>query len=135
MTNPLPLQILGKNFTVKEFPSIGQLMEIEAMKNSLSKGQYHRMVQSNLKTTLFTLSLIDAVATFSVLLGTEFIKFTSEMAGEGKTLYDLPGMSAKELVRVYDKEFLPWYNGFMKDLYLEEEAEEGKKGESKKEGN
>lgn len=135
MTNPLTLELFGKRFTVKEFPTVGQLMEIDSLKSTLSKGQYHIMVKSNLKSTLFALSLIDAVATFSVLLGGEFHKHISNLIGEGKTVYDLPGGNAKELANAYDKVFMPWYKGFLGEIYAEESEELGNETESKGKGN
>lgn len=97
------------------FPNVGQIIDIESLKVSLSGNSYRGMVSSSSKGAILALDLIDSIATFSVLIPSlkedlNYINFT-----------DLNPMDAQEIIVVYKKVFLPWYLKWVDALKVKEE--------------
>lgn len=103
------IQIGEKVFQVP-FPTVSQIMEIESLKNILSNGSYSIMARSNLVQTRRTLDLIDAISHFKVLIPD--IK-------ENLEFDKMPLKDGIKLVVVYQKQFLPWYEKILDELYTE----------------
>lgn len=100
--------VIGKKTYEISFPNVAQTLEIESLKQILSNGQYSSMVRSNIVSAKRSLDLIDAIATFRVIIP------------EIKTSLDFENLSLVEgnkLVKVYEKQFLPWYEEMMKEIY------------------
>lgn len=64
--------VKGRDYTVK-YPTVGQYYQIEAMKQSLSRGMYNSMVTSPAYTAQHALDMIDIEATLAILLP-DFVK-------------------------------------------------------------
>lgn len=111
----IPLQ--GNNYTI-EFPNVGQFIEIETMKVSLSSGVYRSLVSLRTFGGNLALDYVDAISTFSVLIPQlrKDLKIDS--------LLNLNPIEAKEITKVYKDIFLPWYSEWMKLLKEEEEIPE-----------
>lgn len=58
--------VKGHEYTVK-FPTVGQYYSIEALKQSLGRGNYNTMVQSPLQSVQDALDMIDIEATLTVM--------------------------------------------------------------------
>lgn len=117
----LMLNIKQKQYVVK-FPTNGQIIDISTLKSRLSGGQYVEMEYAATVDSLTRRAkkLIDLVAVFTILIPS--IKEDINT----KTLLDLPQEAMDELIAVYDDEFLPWYQEWLKTL------ENPKKDESQK---
>jgi len=72
LENEVKFSVKGREYTVK-YPTIGQYYQIEAMKQSLSRGMYNSMVTSPAFSAQHALDMIDIEATL-VILVPEFIK-------------------------------------------------------------
>ena len=109
------------SYTVK-FPSVGQLLEIEAMKMAYTNNAYATLVQSGLKSSTFALDMADCFSTFGVLIP-ELLKDLGI-----KSFTQLDAFEAKKIVRVYVKQFQPWMTDLLTDLYkMEDDAIEEEK--------
>jgi hypothetical protein len=58
--------VKGHEYTVK-FPTVGQYYGIEALKQSLGRGNYNMMVQSPLRSVQDALDMIDIEATLTIM--------------------------------------------------------------------
>lgn len=116
----LTISVKGNSYTIC-FPTVGQIIDIESAKASLSKGQYRNMVSSMTTSALLALDNIDMVATFSVLLP----KLIADLKVE--TIFSLDLASSKELCDIYKKQYAPWYNKWIEVLSGKEEAQKDEK--------
>lgn len=98
----LNIQIQDNKFEIK-FPNVGQLIDIESRKSLLASGQYKNMD----KNDSFIIPYIDTLATFMVLIPelSELLRIQS--------LFDLSLLELKELLNIYNNQYLPWYNSWM----------------------
>jgi hypothetical protein len=105
----------GNPQTVK-FPNIGQYIDIERLKTTLSDGRYPLMAMSPLNSTRVALHLIDAVAYGSVLMGDVFYKKTD--VPDLKSILDLSMTDEKviEMLRWYQEDYVPFHNGIEKRM-------------------
>lgn len=105
------VKVFGETHTV-QFPNVGQHMDIEAMKQSLTNGKYGEMVRAGVKTSDRNLDLVDAISTFSVLLP----KIKDRFSG---SLLSIEIKAGLELAKSYTEQYVPWYNNIMNQLDLE----------------
>jgi hypothetical protein len=99
------------------FPSVGQIQDIESFKISFSNGRYVDMASSGLRIHSLTLDITDAVSYFAILCPTMLKDL------DIKNWRALDPFVAKELVSVYKKEFIPWFRPLLEDLYKYDEDE------------
>jgi hypothetical protein len=118
------IQIKGKDYLVK-FPNVGQLMDIESFKMIITKNKYVSLSMSDLKTHLFILDLADSISYLSVLLPD-----LKEDLGI-KNWLDVDPFLVKDLIKVYRKQFLPWFMPILKDLYSYDDDQDGNEADDK----
>lgn len=106
-----------KTFTINEFPTIGQLLDIENMKTTLSGGRYNDMVKVQITSMTFALDLIDALSCFLILNNEGFNNIFKDLMPKGSTIMDIPASKSKTIVDQYRKKFFPWYKTFMAEIY------------------
>jgi len=85
------------------FPNIGQYLDIESLKLSLSANNYNQLLSAGTVGAIWALDIVDAVAHLQVLcpgLGRD-LSFNSYL--------DIPIQKANQIVSVYKDQFLPWY--------------------------
>lgn len=101
----LKIQIQKQNFEIN-FPNVGQLIDIEVRKSLISAGQYQNLI----KNQSFSIDYIDALATFLILIPdlNKLLRVES--------IFDLNLIDIKEIINIYKKEYLPWYEEWMKNL-------------------
>jgi len=98
-----------KSYIVK-YPTVGQLLEIESLKQSMSGGRYGIMAISGVKSMEFALDLIDSIAYFSILIP----ELRKQL--EIKSFLDLDAITAKKLTITYRKQFNPWYKQLEEEM-------------------
>lgn len=111
------LVIDGASYNVK-FPTVGQYIEIQNLKVALSNGNYEQMALSQFKGLVFSARLIDVISTFSVLVPT----LLNDLSVKSYT--NLDPILAKKLVKVFEKDFQPWYQEWLKILFEEDEEKQ-----------
>lgn len=125
MKDNITIKLFGKKLDFN-FPSIGELMEIESMKQKMTLGTYGDMVSSNTMSARFNLDLTDAISYFSTL-NPNFKKNLAKISDKDN-IFDLPAMNAKVIVKAYREEFKPWIDSFLEQLYTEVDDEKNSSG-------
>lgn len=104
----------GKKFQVK-FPNVGQLIDIESLKNALTGGKYGSFAASGVKSMYFILDIVDTIAFLTVMCPKLKNFITEEEDGIDYT--QMKPETVKTLVTVYKEQILPWYSKIMGQLY------------------
>jgi hypothetical protein len=118
LSNVKIIEIGGQKYELK-YPSVGQIIDIDNKKMLLSNGEYSNYVANPIKTRslVWTLDLIDTISHFIVLIP----NLPRELKLD--SFLEVDPITAKELVRVYKQDFLPWYQELMKFIHDETVSE------------
>jgi len=98
-----------KQFTAK-FPNVGQIIDLDAMKQALSGNRYGSMAASGLASAYYALDLIDAIAFYQIV------------CPEVGRYYDIRNYAEMELEQVNDlmtawkEQIQPWYVDTMNEI-------------------
>jgi hypothetical protein len=101
-----------------EFPTTGQLIDIQVLKSDLAGGSYSALINSSSADGQYAGFLVDMIATFTVLLP----KLKTDL--NVRSIGALPVDKSKKLVKAYLKTYLPWYNEWQKFIINLDEEEE-----------
>jgi hypothetical protein len=107
-----------------EYPTIQQMIDIESMKISLSKGKYSEMILTGTRWMDRALNYVDMVAYFSVLCP----DILRDMKVDIRQINVLDAQEG--LMNVFLNQFLPWwseYETLLKDLESDKDSEDGSK--------
>lgn len=107
---------IQENVYEVKFPNVGQMIDIESRKATLSSGQYKSMVSAGNRLSNMALDYIDMVSTFGVLIP----NFIKDMTVD---IFTLDLEKGRELIKVYKKEVLPFITEWMNTLEKEDEKE------------
>jgi hypothetical protein len=121
MEKSIKVKVKEQEYVVK-FPTVGQLLEIEALKMAYTNNTYGALVNGGLRSSAYALDMADCFATFQVMI--------PELAKDLgiKSFVNLDAFEAKKIVSVYTKQFQPWMVELLTDLYkMEDEAIENQK--------
>lgn len=124
LARSITIKIEGNPFVIN-FPNAGQLLDIESNKMLFSNSQYGALVRSNLVSTNMALDIIEMIATFTVLIPNlrDSLRINN--------LFSLDIINTQKLVKIYKKEFLPWYLDWLDALKeTEENSSEEKSSQS-----
>lgn len=105
----------GKKFQIK-FPNVGQLIDIESLKNGLTGGKYGSFAASGVKSMYFVLDIVDTIA-FLTVMCPKLKNFITEEDGDKLDYTSMKPETVKKLVDLYKKQILPWFNNIMQQLY------------------
>lgn len=114
------IKIREKDYLVS-FPNVEQLMEIESFKLVYTKNKYVQLSMSDLNNHAFLLDLTDTIS----YLGTLIPELKEDLGV--KSWWELDPFVGKELIKVYRKQFVPWFLPILQDLYSYDEEDAGKK--------
>lgn len=98
-----------KSFTAN-FPNVGQLIDLESLKQALTSNRYGVMASSGVASMYYALDMVDAISFLQVCVPS-VAKY-----------YDIKNYTAlapediKELVEAYQKELKPWFDKVMAEL-------------------
>lgn len=106
----LSFTVKGEKFTV-QFPNVGQLIDIESLKQAMTNNRYGAMAASGITSMYHALDAVDAIVFFQVVCPSILLFLRV------KDFSSLPQETSKELVEVYKQQILPWYSDIMKELY------------------
>jgi hypothetical protein len=117
---------LSKKITIKiqeneyevSFPNNGQLIDIEVMKQGLSKGTQDSLLSGLGINANLAWMTIEMIATFTILIP-DLIKSLRV-----ENLLELDPMQSKELRKVYVDVYYKWYNEWMAEINDEVKEEE-----------
>ena len=101
---------IGKKSFVVEFPNVGQILDIESMKQALTNNRYGIMAKSDIKSMYYALDVVDAVS-FLTVVAPEVGRYFNV----GNYL-SLSPEKVQEFVDVYQKDIYPWYAQTLEEL-------------------
>lgn len=123
---------IGEKTFTAQFPNVGQLIDLESLKQALTNNRYGVMAASGVASMYYALDMVDAISFLQVCVPS-VAKY-----------YDIKNYTAlapediKELVEAYQKELKPWFDKVMAELKgiklndggdkTEEGAEAGEEG-------
>lgn len=96
----IKIKIENREFTLK-FPNTGQFIDLEKAKVRYAEG--YAMELSQTGNGFYARILIDAIATFSVLIP-ELVKEINL-----NSIFETDILFSKKLVKIYRDEVMPWY--------------------------
>lgn len=101
---------IGKKSFIAQFPNVGQIIDIDSMKQALSSNRYGVMAASGVQSAYFALDLIDAIAFFAIVcpeVGKHF-----DIANYASMQID----EINDILKAYTEDIRPWYEETMKEL-------------------
>lgn len=99
-----------RNFTAK-FPNVGQMIDMESLKQALTSNRYGVMSASGVKSMYMVLDLVDAIAFFQVCVPSVGKYF------DVKNYANLQLDEVRDIVETYLVQIKPWYDDLVKQLY------------------
>lgn len=113
----LIFKLEGTSYEVK-FPNVGQVIDMENMKMSLTNGGYVEMLRSGLKTSYFVIDLVDSVSFLYILVPS----LREDL--NVRDYNELDPFMAKKIVKVYKSQIKPWFDGLMDELLSDDDIEQ-----------
>jgi len=102
---------IGKRNFVAKFPNVGQIIDMESLKQALTNNRYGTMSASGIKSMYMALDLVDAIAFYQVCVPAVGKYF------DIKNFADIELDQAKDLVDAYLTQIKPWYDTLLSQLY------------------
>lgn len=99
----------GAAHTVK-FPNVGQIIEIESLKQALTLNRYGAMAVSGVRSAATALDLVDAISFFQVMCPE-----IGKSLPNSYTAIDDPELAAN-ISAVYRQDIAPWFNRILNQL-------------------
>lgn len=101
---------IGEKSFVVNFPNVGQMIDIESMKQSLTGNRYGSMASSGIASMYMALDVVDTIA-FLTICVPDIAKYYDI---QDYTM--LPADKMNQYVKLYKDEILPWYNKILMEL-------------------
>ena len=101
---------IGNKSFIANFPNVGQIIDLESMKQALTDSRYGQMAASGIASMYYALDLVDAIAFYHVVVP-EVAKY-----------YDIKNYASmevdkiKDLLDAYQRDIRPWFNETMNEL-------------------
>lgn len=101
---------IGNKSFIANFPNVGQIIDLESMKQALTNSRYGQMAASGVASMYYALDLVDAIAFYHVVIP-EVAKY-----------YDIKNYASmevdkiKDLLDAYQKDIRPWFSETMNEL-------------------
>lgn len=101
---------IGKNDYQVNYPNVGNQIDIEILKSKIADGNYDMLRFSNNPLFQEQADRIDMIAVFTILIP-ELKKDLNV-----KSFFDLKEEESAELMRVYNRDFIPWFIEIKKQI-------------------
>lgn len=101
---------IGSKIFIANFPNVGQIIDLESMKQALTNNRYGQMAASGVASMYYALDLVDAIAFYHVVVP-EVAKY-----------YDIKNYASMEVDKIrdlldaYQKYIKPWFDETMNEL-------------------
>lgn len=101
---------IGDKTFIAKFPNVGQMIDIESLKQALTNNRYGIMAASGISSMYDALDIVDAVAFLKVCVPSvsKFYNIDNYMALQIDVV--------KDFVDAYKKELKPWYDNLISEL-------------------
>lgn len=101
---------IGKKHFSVTFPNVGQIIDMESLKQGLSSNRYGQMAASGIASNYYALDLIDMIAFYKILCPEVTRAYNIE------NYADLEMEVANELLEPFKKELQPWYISTLNEI-------------------
>lgn len=101
---------IGEKSFVVNFPNVGQMIDIESMKQSLTGNRYGSMASSGIASMYMALDVVDTIS-FLTICVPDIAKYYNI-----QDYTTLPADKMNQYVKLYKDEILPWYNKILMEL-------------------
>ena len=101
---------IGEKSFVINFPNVGQMIDIESMKQSLTGNRYGSMASSGIASMYMALDVVDTIS-FLTICVPDIAKYYNI-----QDYTTLPADKMNQYVKLYKDEILPWYNKILMEL-------------------
>lgn len=101
---------IGEKTFIANFPNIGQIIDLESLKQALTSNRYGQMVASGVASMYYALDLVDAIAFYQIVVP-EVAKYF-----DIRNYASLSVDKAKELVDAYQNQIKPWFDATLNEL-------------------
>lgn len=101
---------VGERTFIVKFPNVGQIIDMESLKQALTNNRYGQMAASGVGTMYYALDLVDTMAFFQICIP----EYAREFAIRDYTALSPDKMEM--LVNTYRTEIKPWYDKVMNQL-------------------
>lgn len=112
---------IGEKSFIVNFPNVGQMIDIESMKQSLTGNRYGSMASSGIASMYLALDIVDTIA-FLTICVPDIARYYN--------ITDYSSLSSDKIntyVTVYKEQILPWYNKILMELRgITDDSEETK---------
>lgn len=101
---------IGEKQFIAKFPNVGQIIDLESLKQALTNNRYGQMAISGISSMYAALDLVDAISFYQIVVP-EVAKY-----------YDIRNYAAMELekaqdlIRAYQEQIKPWFDQTMNEL-------------------
>jgi ABC-type enterochelin transport system permease subunit len=102
---------IGERNFIAKFPNVGQMIDMESLKQALTNNRYGTMSASGVKSMYMVLDLVDAIAFFQVCVPSVGKYF------DIKNYANLQLDEVKDIVQSYLLQIKPWFDVLVKQLY------------------
>lgn len=101
---------IGQKEFVAKFPNVGQMLDMESLKQALTNNRYGVMAASGIRSMYKALDTVDAIAFFQVC-APEVAKYFSI-----ESYIALSQDKIKVYVDAYNEQIKPWFEQLMQEL-------------------
>lgn len=101
---------IGKKTFTANFPNIGQLIDLESLKQALTGNRYGQMAASGITSMYYALDLVDAISFYQIVIP-EVAKYYDI---RNYTTLQIDDM--QDLMDAYKNEIKPWFDQTMSEL-------------------
>jgi hypothetical protein len=111
------VELQGKQYNV-QFPNCGQIIDIEALKQSMTSGHYGEMVASGIKSMYYALDIVDAISFVKTCMPEVARQFNV------KNYTELNPEEVEDIMTMYKQEIKPWIDETLNELKNASRGEE-----------
>ena len=101
---------IGEKVFVANFPNIGQIIDLESLKQALTSNRYGQMAASGIASMYYALDLVDAIAFYQIVVP-EVAKYY-----DIRNYASLSVDKSKDLVDAYQQQIKPWFDKTLNQL-------------------
>lgn len=101
---------IGEKTFIANFPNIGQIIDLESLKQALTGNRYGQMAASGIASMYYALDLVDAIAFYQIVVP-EVAKYY-----DIRNYASLSVDKSKALVEAYQQQIKPWFDETLNEL-------------------
>lgn len=101
---------IGNKIFIAKFPNVGQIIDIESLKQALTNNRYGQMAISGIGSMYNALDLVDAISFYQIV--TPDVAKYYDIRNYAEMDYE----KVQDLLKAYQEQIKPWYDQTMSEL-------------------